>query len=104
MADRFEGASKNWNEERKLNELMNLLQGRAEDVVVSKKRDEWTLAPLLKACRDILAPGYKKVQIELALLLLQGVMKQIEDVRIKIDSELPTKLIDSVAQTVFLLS
>ena len=29
-ADRFKGASENWEKERQINELMNLLQGRAE--------------------------------------------------------------------------
>ena len=70
MGDRFEGTSKNWDEERKLNELMILLQGRAEDVVVIKKCDERTAATLLQACRDRLSLGYTKVQIELALLQL----------------------------------
>ena len=78
---------------------MNLLQSRAEDVVVSKKRDEWTEATLLQACRDRLSPGYTKVQIELALLQLQGkpedspddVMKRTEEVTVKMDSDLPTK-------------
>ena len=109
-ADRFEGASRNWDEERKLNELMNLLQGRAEDVVVSKKRDEWTAATLLQACRDRLSPGYTKVQIELALLQLQAktedspddVMKRIEEVTVKMDSDLPTKTIDRLKHTAFM--
>ena len=103
-ADRFEGASYNWDEKRKLNELMNLLQGRAEDVGVSKKRDEWTAATLLQACRDRLPPGYTKVQIELALLQLEGkpedspddVMKRIEEVTVKMDRNLSTKTIDRV--------
>ena len=89
---------------------MNLLQGRAEDVVVSKKRDEWTSATLLQACRDRLSPGYTKVQIELALLQLQGkpedspddVMKRIEEVTVKMDSDLPTKTIDRLKHTAFM--
>ena len=58
-ADRFKGASKNRDEERKLNEIMNLLQGRADDVVVSKKQDEWTAATLLQACRQVVTRLYE---------------------------------------------
>ena len=38
--ERFLAQGQNWTEERKMNELLNLLQGRAEDVVMSKKRAE----------------------------------------------------------------
>ena len=39
-AKRFEGWSANWNDERKLNELINLLQGPAEVVLRTRRRVE----------------------------------------------------------------
>ena len=57
-----------------------------------------------------MSPGYTKVQIELALLQLQGkpedspddVMKRIEEVTVKMDSDLPTKTIDRLKHTAFM--
>ena len=56
-----------------------------------------------------MSPGYTKVQIELALLQLQrkpedspdDVMKRIEEVTVKMDSDLPTKTIDRLKHTAF---
>ena len=70
-AERFNCQSTGWTEARKISELMNLLQGKAEDVVRSKKRVEWTSEDLLQACRDRLSPGYGITQIELELLELE---------------------------------
>ena len=69
---------------------MNLQYGRAEDIVVSKHRDELTA--------------------ELAILQLQAkpedspddVMKGIEEVTVKMESVLPTKTINRLKHTAFL--
>ena len=79
-----------------MNELLNLLQGRAEDVVMSKKRNEWNSTSLLNAFQDRLVEGYGRGQLELALMKLTEqpedepttVMTRIEEITRKADSDM----------------
>ena len=109
-AERFNCQSTGWTEARKISELMNLLQGKAEDVVRSKKRVEWTSEDLLQACRDRLSPGYGITQIELELLELEenaaetpgDTMSRVEDITRKADGEIETELLNQVKRMAFM--
>ena len=109
-AERFEGWSANWNNERKLNELINLLQGPAEDVLRTRRRLEWTAETLLEACRDRLTPGYSISQIELELSQMTEqpgqtpleVMTRVEEITRKADNEIETSTLDQLKRAAFM--
>ena len=81
-----------------------MLQGKAEDVVRSKKRIDWTPDELLQVCRDRLSPGYGITQIELELLELEenapetpgDTISKVEDITRKADGEIETELLNQV--------
>ena len=66
-AEKFENHTENWDEPRKLRELINLLGGKAEDVVVGRARAEWTSEELLKECKKRITPGMSRWKMELLL-------------------------------------
>ena len=109
-AERFEGWSANWNDERKLNELINLLQGPAEDVLRTRRRVEWTAETLLEACRDRLTPGYSISQIELELSQMTEqpgqtpleVMTRVEEITRKADNDIETSTLDQLKRAAFM--
>ena len=80
---------------------MNLLQGKAKDVVRSKKRVEWTSENLIQACYGI-------TQIELELLEENAAetpgntMSIVEDVTRKTDGEIETELLNQVKRMAFM--
>ena len=93
-----------------MNELLNLLQGRAEDVVMSKKRIEWNFMTLLNAGQDRLVEGYGRGQLELALMELveqpedepTAVMTRIEEITRKADSAMETKELNILKRNTFM--
>ena len=108
--ERFLAQGQNLTEERKMNELLNLLQGRAEDVVMSKKRNEWNSTTLLNTCQDRLVGSYGRGQLELALMELgeqpedepTAVMTRIEEITRKADSAMETKDLNILKRNAFM--